>query len=881
MLHYCRTVSLNWVVGGFMKTYWRNCGALLCAVGAVGVSGTAWTDETTNNCPAFDQECLFQKTAVGALTRLPMTADETARNEKLAGIEALDYRNVTQADVSCRESGDIVMENRLCRGPSGFFEQVKAMTRQELAVENFNTYRGFMTNFVTGALGTSPLPVCNIQKNETDYTNVPGLATQSCGRYCEIKVSTKFSFPKLVNVSVKVTDDNGSCSKEYGWYRGAFLQLENYYKEKVFSEFEKKSVALVDFGNGSRPCAALAVDAVRYQRAAEKRLADLVQRAGGEKEAAKVRCEPGKNGQDPTSQGACILSSLNISVRSVWAKLLGCELRYRAFQELERVVGVPADMTKRASEKFGDECKQEANCGIFCGDEERSARANACYQRNIPVFWKNHLKTYETTSPMEFPAMQKTSSSSGSTSDFAGTLLVGALVSRGSRRKKRERQGFRPFFAAAIIAIVGCLSVIGCDEGRIPAGSAPCIPCGTSNPSPGAKLCVYEQCMRTFSCFDVLLSRSVVQTGTSSACQGQEQSMTESKVKVCFRANNENGLGKINQLLNWSSGAIQGPLADAVSEEKVCTKTSSAKRVPKLCGGQSSVVEEMTTTTSCPDLDAYKQKISVVAGTDISIVTEKDTHDKNPVEVVCGAVRDGKSPSEANMNPYQVSRFSAAAFGNSSSCPTDGILGPGAQSGGQTSAAATTVANMAGLGKDFAELLEKEKPRVDTGVGSAASAGGTFDPGANSGAPVSSPRVLDLGPGGMPTTPPNYAGASGSGGGSGSPELASSLKNSSGSSGGSTGDVSAAATAAIAGANVGFESVGQGSSRSGKNSSRDGFFGAAGGTGPQTGVSLTRLSGAMAALGPVDANGLNKVGISLFEVINRRMDRWGRDIQDR
>lgn len=278
-----------------------------------------------------------------------------------------------EARVPCADRGRV----------RGFYSRVEERFYENLSLQNTNAYLGLTTNFATGLNRLSGVPVCNLAQgeSETNWLNESNL----CGEFCGITVKSASGTPAVV-----VDDRRGHCDREYGWSRGAFIQLVNHFKEKVLGEFHAGQVSISSI-SGARPCGPVASDVLGLQAALEK-LEPLI--------PADARCL-----RHGSVSAACQVEMAHELAHSVWARLLGCEVNWRATQEFDaRVKGSLEQLRARVM----SECRESLECkrdGLLvskrCDDELRTRLYSECYRARVPELVREQLKPYATRTPVE------------------------------------------------------------------------------------------------------------------------------------------------------------------------------------------------------------------------------------------------------------------------------------------------------------------------------------------------------------------------------------------------------------------------------------------------------------------------------------------------
>ncbi|MEW6057550.1 MAG: hypothetical protein AB1540_13135 [Bdellovibrionota bacterium] len=486
---------------------------LCMAVVVFSIALPAWSQHKTNRRSALENLSRYEKVGAEATPPPNVNFDNEAAKAE-AGFPHVDPKSVTSVDVKCREEGPVIMGNHPCRDKGatpGYLSRVEKFVKEALAIENYNYYIGSTTNFATGIGSLSATPVCNISQGEEHRNLLP--KNSGCGKWCNVRVETS-SILGLVTVGgdLFVDDKNGGCSREYGWFRGAFVQVMNYYKEKVFAEFRNKKVQLVDI-EGVKPCAGIAADVIRAQAATDNALERVVAVQGIERAAAascphleKSRGLASLGKKTPfenelNSHGACFMGMAQLRLASLWSGFLGCEIRWRASRDFEQEFGSIQQWVNETKVAISDRCKSFASScekgngdsalagNQSCDDKMRTRLFMQCYQKEVPLYLKNKLQRYNTSTPAEFP--QDFSKNDEPTGDFGisfAALNVKALLSAMSRRRRNRKLG------RALVALVAmALAFSGCS------GDDPEIACQPCNPSLGSQQtgCIYQACMQT------------------------------------------------------------------------------------------------------------------------------------------------------------------------------------------------------------------------------------------------------------------------------------------------------------------------------------------------------------------------------------------------
>lgn len=463
--------------------------------------------------------------------------------------DPLESSSVNSASVYCAEGGPGLLGLASCadeNGKPGFMSHVKDAVRTMLRERNKNAYHGAKLDPAFGIGGQGAVPVCNISNGEGEDIGLdqydgngklvkksknhnwmgPKNRFGSCGTICDMSLEVG-----MTSATFHVGDKGGAaCTWEYGQYRGAILQMQAFYRDIVFNQFEKKTVPLVSI-DGERPCQELAADIMRLQKAIKKVSNEFVEFHGGDRSAvADLKCPyagsgdkgsglEAKGAQDgdrsaPVSSGVCSLTMANLSLRALWSQLLVCEVTWRAGKVFEDNFGSPDNFVKSVKSAMKKSCAESARCRLngvkqcsgigCCGDGLRTRLFRNCYMREIPKFLKDRMKAWPGTvdvptnappAPASTDNTKKTSKKSDS--EAAMALALGSLAG-GARRTGRTAKGRymqKVIFAFFLVLVAAFGAGCGCEDEEL--GCKPCEK--LENQSKG---CVYKACIAAlYKCF--------------------------------------------------------------------------------------------------------------------------------------------------------------------------------------------------------------------------------------------------------------------------------------------------------------------------------------------------------------------------------------------
>ncbi|MGE4231841.1 MAG: hypothetical protein AB7F43_00795 [Bacteriovoracia bacterium] len=289
----------------------------------------------------------------------------------------INYEDVAEVQVKCHESGPEKFDTRNCNdtaGKPGFktmvIEQTKS--RSKKVIEDY--YAGkIVTNWISGDESKVPVPVCNFNDGEFEKNKLD----EGCGSQCKFRVKIG-----LTGSSISAS----GCNREDAIARGAFVQLEKYFTDKVISEFKDGKLKLVDF-DGRKPCAPQAAETIQMQAGHETVEKELTAWAG-EKRAAEAKCEQ-KEDHQVTSLGPCRMQMSQNYLVSQWAGLLACEIHARSTKEMYQSWN---SVVKSVSSCISSSCSsikcsvdEESECGEKITNCYRS-RFSGCLEPAVARF---------------------------------------------------------------------------------------------------------------------------------------------------------------------------------------------------------------------------------------------------------------------------------------------------------------------------------------------------------------------------------------------------------------------------------------------------------------------------------------------------------------
>lgn len=430
--------------------------------------------------------------------------------EEIFGTD-INAENIREIDLkSCADQEkDAILGVKTCQDskkfPNGFISTLKKATQYSLGVQNTNYYKGLKTNFTTGRHQMSPVPVCNLAAGEKDKNSIG----MSCGKFCKIDVDTS-----LVGGGIKTSDQAGHCDREYGWYRGAWVQALNYAKEKTLNQLHSRKFQLTDY-DGSRPCAEEAADLMRSQRAIQKTVQDIKGLyKGKEKDLEKLVCDStistrkiamaDKDVKDPKSHSVCKMQMTELRLESLWSKFLMCEIHARATLDFEKELSNPGEFLASARSAIQPMCEEAIKCKkggnkVFtaCTDDRRTKLLNECYRREMPKWFQKRLDRWKTSTPVEFQshdASKRPAKDSGPFENVAIEMSLFAFLSLIKPRKRKPAQWIQLIKSNAhqwVLVFTFCSFVFSgcnCDDNKME-----CLPCKET--SQQTKGCLLNGCL--------------------------------------------------------------------------------------------------------------------------------------------------------------------------------------------------------------------------------------------------------------------------------------------------------------------------------------------------------------------------------------------------
>lgn len=344
-------------------------------------------------------------------------------------------RNVTSVPVKCRKSGPEIAGSLPCddlvpatpeeanpvscettafndksnrksaKGKKpGFKSTIKCLVREDIRHRTDNHYRGKPDGLLDTSDPSNPtVPVCNLSHGEVEKNWLP--SNNSCGAYCNLDLDVSLTDGISLNV-------NPPCQREAAWGRGAYVQIFNYYKEKVFEEFDSGKVLVTNF-TGPKPCAPLAADLMGLQDQNENLTGPVTRMLASkqgvdekadpkliEQAASKEKCKTSDEAQ-VTSVGACTMKQFQRTMRALWAEFLSCEIEARAIKEFY----IQSHDIDTNSQQFKDYMMNacESRICIACSGSKRNKEINTCYQQNLHGLFMIKLQKYKTHEPAEMP----------------------------------------------------------------------------------------------------------------------------------------------------------------------------------------------------------------------------------------------------------------------------------------------------------------------------------------------------------------------------------------------------------------------------------------------------------------------------------------------
>ncbi|MBI3543370.1 MAG: hypothetical protein HY075_08880 [Deltaproteobacteria bacterium] len=514
--------------------------------GIIVASATLYAQSAWAECAATDVACKQAAASAGAAQTAADAAASAADTAQVrsqlrdAQLPQVNPKAVDHVDIKCREKGPTLLGQPPCtvKEGKGLLELLRDRSEAYLADRITDIYLGTRTNAATGLKAAGAVPVCNVTQGEGEdllaayqwrAKNPKGKLpdninhnwmpeknpARSCGEQCGMWLHVTTHLGYITGGGFNVDNTDSHCSYEYGQYRGAFVQAQNHFKEKLFREIKDKDIQLVDI-EGAKPCQELAADVLRVQGgigAVTQEVLDLHQ--GNAEEVSKLNCPVTITGEqtagamadgDTAAIGACHVVMANQTLIAMYSRLVNCEIWWRAANEFEKIFGDPDSWVKSAKSYVKPKCKEAAKCkrngqsvGGDCNDSLRTQLWNECYAREIPQWLKHKTSKWPSATPVPHKD-PKDLPPTGSSNVEIWAFALGALGARRRRddgSSKKPKRGLRAWLgvlavAAALIQVVG----VGCDCDDH-ANDAKCQPC--TPPDGQACGCLYKACLRVFS----------------------------------------------------------------------------------------------------------------------------------------------------------------------------------------------------------------------------------------------------------------------------------------------------------------------------------------------------------------------------------------------
>lgn len=273
----------------------------------------------------------------------------------------IEYEKLTEIKMKCRAGGPELMGTKNCKELK---KQIKALAKSRVQTMSQDYYYGrSVTDWVTGEAKEVQRPVCNITAGEKSKN----LFGEDCGPMCKVKIRTG-----LGSGDGELT---GPCVKEAAHSRGAYVQILNFFAEKVFEELKKGTIQLADY-DGRRPSAPMAADTIRMQEGFETVMNEFVITAGLEK-VASLKCVDSVD--RATAIAPCRMQAGQNYIASQWAMFLAHEISVRTtkefYEQWPKILGSVAGC-------IASKCSDSVSCST-CSDSERSRKATRCYQNHF------------------------------------------------------------------------------------------------------------------------------------------------------------------------------------------------------------------------------------------------------------------------------------------------------------------------------------------------------------------------------------------------------------------------------------------------------------------------------------------------------------------
>ncbi len=493
------------------------------------------------NCSPADPACAALRAAA---TEIGKTQEDTlAERTKLreAVFPSLDATTVTNVEIKCREGGPALLGQPPCqtiKGHPGLIQIIETGTVNEFAQRVSDQYEGLRVDSALSSAAKTTTPVCNILEHEgedllatqqwrqnnpngdipksMDHNWMPEKhPARACGEQCGMRLHIEKTLGFVTGGGFRVDNDKAHCSWEYGQYRGAFIQAQNHYKEKVLHEVKNKNVHLVSI-EGSKPCQELAADVIRMQAGIATVTQEVIALHDGKvDEVAKLTCPFNNpnvaaslaNNQDPTSIGACHVVMANQILLMSYVRLMSCEIWWRASNDFETAMGDQDAYMSSAKSHMKPKCKEAAYCkrngqevGGDCNDDLRTKLWNECYAREAPIWMKKKVERWSSsTKTPKAPVSNKGPNHTTSSNEQNWVFAFGML---GGLRRRRVLSGQKMKRTKAVLATLGVVLFAmlgaGCDcDDKI---DEACMPC--SAPTDQKCGCLYRACMEVFSLCD-------------------------------------------------------------------------------------------------------------------------------------------------------------------------------------------------------------------------------------------------------------------------------------------------------------------------------------------------------------------------------------------
>ena len=260
---------------------------------------------------------------------------ETLANDMYTRPAAVDRLNLVKQHIDPNVN--------LTGAPSGdstaFRQWVLSLAELNHRSLTFETRLNYEKKRVTGAGAVESKGglVC-IQRGGEGVGVVPGAPNAKgdfCGNYCQLDIAD--TEDKWVVTVKKPMSGGESCKHENAWFRGQYVVAKYYFWLGLMRDFEKFGmIQLTDF-DGVKPCGPAAVDVMRLSKKLELTmyLYSLVYAQNHQSESnawieAISKCgDPAAMSAPGFDANLCTLGLVQYRLKDMWSKLLKCEVAAR------------------------------------------------------------------------------------------------------------------------------------------------------------------------------------------------------------------------------------------------------------------------------------------------------------------------------------------------------------------------------------------------------------------------------------------------------------------------------------------------------------------------------------------------------------------------